>query len=92
MKYHLVTLGCAKNTVDSMRLEHALRTGRHTGVDAPEDADLLVVNTCGFIDAAKDESVALGYDEFTGHLGGHGSLCISHVPSRGPPAYLSAHR
>ena len=57
MKYHLVTLGCAKNTVDSMRLEHALRTGRHTGVDAPEDADLLVVNTCGFIDAAKDESV-----------------------------------
>ena len=57
MKYHLVTLGCAKNTVDSMRLEHALRTGRHIGVDAPEDADLLVVNTCGFIDAAKDESV-----------------------------------
>lgn len=57
MKYHLVTLGCAKNTVDSMRLEQALRTGRHIAVTAPEDADLLVVNTCGFIDAAKDESV-----------------------------------
>ena len=57
MKYHLVTLGCAKNTVDSMRLEQALRTGRHIAVTSPEDADLLVVNTCGFIDAAKDESV-----------------------------------
>ena len=59
MKYHLVTLGCAKNTVDSMRLEQALRTGRHLAVTAPEEADLLVVNTCGFIDAAKDESVAV---------------------------------
>ena len=57
MKYHLVTLGCAKNTVDSMRLEQALRTGRHRAVTTPEEADLLVVNTCGFIDAAKDESV-----------------------------------
>ncbi len=57
MKYHLVTLGCAKNTVDSMRLEQALRSGRHTAVDEPSEADLLLVNTCGFIDAAKDESV-----------------------------------
>lgn len=57
MKYHLVTLGCAKNTVDSMRLEQALRHGRHLAVDSPEDADLLLVNTCGFIDAAKDESI-----------------------------------
>ena len=59
MKYHLVTLGCAKNTVDSMRLEQALRNGRHLAVDAPEDADLLFVNTCGFIDAAKDESIGV---------------------------------
>jgi len=57
VKYHLVTLGCAKNTVDSMRLEAALRGGRHTSVAEPEQADLLLVNTCGFIDAAKDESI-----------------------------------
>ena len=57
MRYHLVTLGCAKNTVDSMRLERALRNGRHLPVAVPADADLLFVNTCGFIDAAKDESV-----------------------------------
>jgi ribosomal protein S12 methylthiotransferase len=57
VRYHLVTLGCAKNTVDSMRLERALRNARHAPVDAPEDADLVLVNTCGFIDAAKDESI-----------------------------------
>ena len=57
MKYHLVTLGCAKNTVDSMRLEQALRAGRHVAAPEPAEADLLIVNTCGFIDAAKDESI-----------------------------------
>ena len=57
VRYHLVTLGCAKNTVDSMRLERALRNARHAPVDAPDDADLVLVNTCGFIDAAKQESI-----------------------------------
>lgn len=59
MRYHLTTLGCAKNTVDSMRLERALRNGRHVAVASPDDADLLLVNTCGFIDAAQDESIAV---------------------------------
>ncbi len=57
MRYHLVTLGCAKNTVDSMRLERALRNARHAPVAEAADADLVLVNTCGFIDAAKDESI-----------------------------------
>lgn len=57
MRYHLVTLGCAKNTVDSMRMERALRHARHTSVATPEQADVVLVNTCGFIDAAKAESV-----------------------------------
>jgi ribosomal protein S12 methylthiotransferase len=59
VKYHLVTLGCAKNTVDSMRLEQALRAGRHLATPEPAAADLLIVNTCGFIDAAKDESIGV---------------------------------
>ncbi len=59
MRYHLLTLGCAKNTVDSMRLEQALRGGRHSAVDSAADADLLLVNTCGFIDAAKEESISV---------------------------------
>jgi ribosomal protein S12 methylthiotransferase len=70
VKYHLVTLGCAKNTVDSMRLEQALRNGRHLAVDAPEDADLLFVNTCGFIDAAKDESIGVVRELEDGKLPG----------------------
>ena len=57
MRYHLVTLGCAKNTVDSMRLERALRHARHQATASADEADLLLVNTCGFIDDAKDESL-----------------------------------
>ena len=59
MRYHLVTLGCAKNTVDSMRLERALRHARHQATASADEADLLLVNTCGFIDDAKDESLAV---------------------------------
>ena len=58
MRYHLVTLGCAKNTADSRRLERALRLARHAPVGTPAEAELVIVNTCGFIDAAKDESLA----------------------------------
>ena len=57
MRYHLVTLGCAKNTVDSMRLERSLRHAQHAATAAPDEADLILVNTCGFIEAAKDESL-----------------------------------
>lgn len=56
MKYHLVTLGCPKNVTDSTQLTRALRTAGHAPVDSPRAADLLIVNSCGFIDAAKAES------------------------------------
>ena len=59
MRYHVVTLGCAKNTVDSMRLDQALRHRRHHAVSDPTDAELVLVNTCGFIDAAKEESLSV---------------------------------
>jgi ribosomal protein S12 methylthiotransferase len=54
---HFVSLGCPKNRVDSeVMLGVAERAGyRH--VSAPEDASVIVVNTCGFIDAAKEESI-----------------------------------
>ncbi|MCY4640118.1 MAG: 30S ribosomal protein S12 methylthiotransferase RimO [Chloroflexi bacterium] len=59
MRYHVVTLGCAKNTVDSMRLDQELRHRRHRAVADPVEAELLLVNTCGFIDAAKEESLSV---------------------------------
>jgi ribosomal protein S12 methylthiotransferase len=57
MRYHVVTLGCAKNVADTERIERVLGEGAHVLVAAPEAADVVVVNTCGFIDAAKEESV-----------------------------------
>lgn len=53
----LVTLGCDKNTVDSERMMAVLAAGGARVVPEPEEADVVVVNTCGFIDVAKEESV-----------------------------------
>jgi len=57
MRYHIVTLGCAKNTADSERIARVLGAGSHLEVERPGAADVIIVNTCGFIDAAKEESV-----------------------------------
>lgn len=57
MRYHLVTLGCPKNVVDSGQLERLLQGGNHQPTLRPSDADLLLVNTCGFIDSSKEESI-----------------------------------
>jgi ribosomal protein S12 methylthiotransferase RimO len=53
----LVTLGCARNEVDSEELAARLATGGWTLRGEGEDADVVVVNTCGFIQAAKQESI-----------------------------------
>ena len=53
----VVTLGCARNEVDSEELAGRLLAGGFELVDEPEDADAVLVNTCGFIDAAKKDSV-----------------------------------
>jgi ribosomal protein S12 methylthiotransferase len=53
----IVTLGCSKNTVDSEVLMHQLDVNGLSIVDDPNDADTVIINTCGFIDAAKEESV-----------------------------------
>lgn len=56
-KYYLVSLGCAKNTVDSESIAGLLDGSGYRGVGAPGKADVLLVNTCGFIQAARDESI-----------------------------------
>jgi ribosomal protein S12 methylthiotransferase len=53
----LVTLGCDKNTVDTERLLARLAHAGARVVDDPAGADVVVINTCGFIDVAKEESV-----------------------------------
>lgn len=54
---HIVTLGCSKNDVDSSMMYSLLNKDKYKMVDRPSDADILIVNTCGFIDAAKEESI-----------------------------------
>jgi len=54
---HLVTLGCARNEVDSEELAARLERGGFRLVADPGAADALMVNTCGFIEAAKKDSI-----------------------------------
>lgn len=55
-KVAMVTLGCSKNQVDS-EIMTGLLGEHHTVTDNPEEADIIVVNTCTFIEAAKEESI-----------------------------------
>jgi len=54
---HFVSLGCPKNRVDSEVMLGHLVQGGYQVVDHADDAEVIVINTCGFIDAAKEESV-----------------------------------
>jgi ribosomal protein S12 methylthiotransferase len=56
-KVSVVTLGCEKNLVDSEIMSGLIHERGFTLVEKPEDATVVIVNTCGFIDAAKEESV-----------------------------------
>ena len=56
-KYYLVSLGCSKNTVDSESIAQVLNASGMRGVGDPRSAEVLIVNTCGFIDSAKHESI-----------------------------------
>jgi ribosomal protein S12 methylthiotransferase len=56
-RYWLETLGCPKNQVDSDKLSGTLSEGGYQPAASPEEADLVVVNTCAFIEAARQESI-----------------------------------
>lgn len=65
-RVHLVTLGCARNDVDSDELAGRLAADGWVLSEDPDDADVVVVNTCGFIEAAKKDSI----DTILAHAGG----------------------
>ncbi len=56
-KVHLIRLGCARNDVDAEELAGRLEAGGFELVDEPDEADALVVNTCGFVEQAKKDSI-----------------------------------
>jgi len=55
--FNLVSLGCPKNLVDSEVIYGTLENNGWTGVDEPEEASFLIINTCGFIQPAVEESI-----------------------------------
>lgn len=55
--YYLLSLGCAKNTVDSESMAQLLNRAGYQGTETTRQAGILIVNTCGFIDAARRESI-----------------------------------
>jgi ribosomal protein S12 methylthiotransferase len=57
MKYYLESLGCPKNLVDAQGMARLLKHMGHLPVDDPGQAQVLIVNTCGFIEDAREESV-----------------------------------
>ncbi|MBW1876935.1 MAG: 30S ribosomal protein S12 methylthiotransferase RimO [Deltaproteobacteria bacterium] len=56
-RVHLISLGCAKNRVDSEVMVGLLQQGEFRLVDDPAEADVIVVNTCSFIQSATEESI-----------------------------------
>ena len=55
--YHLISLGCSKNTVDSESMGQLLNQSGFSPVLDPAQANVIIVNTCGFISPARDESI-----------------------------------
>lgn len=75
MQYFLLTLGCPKNVVDSEGMSQLLGQAGYRPTEQPDEADVLIVNTCGFIGPAKDESV--GVLQELGQMKRNGQLLIA---------------
>jgi ribosomal protein S12 methylthiotransferase len=56
-QFYLLSLGCSKNTVDSESMAALLHKAGFEGSHDPDDASVLIVNTCGFIEGARQESI-----------------------------------
>ena len=57
MKVGFVSLGCCKNLVDSEMIMGMLKENHHQIVSNPRQAEAIIINTCGFIESAKEESI-----------------------------------
>ena len=57
MKFHIISLGCSKNTADSEHLANQFKATGWEWAPKPEKSDLILINTCGFINDAKEESL-----------------------------------
>lgn len=62
IRAHIITMGCAKNEVDSAKMTERLLQAGVSIVDDPASADAIIVNTCSFIQAATEESLEMIFD------------------------------
>ena len=57
MKIGFVSLGCSKNLVDTEKTIGIFKANDYEIVNTPEEAEAIVINTCGFIESAKEEAI-----------------------------------
>jgi ribosomal protein S12 methylthiotransferase len=86
----LISLGCAKNTVDADGMATLLTRAGFEPVGAPEEADLLIVNTCGFIEPARQESLQVLQELAANKQPGQVVLAAGCWSQRDPETILAA--
>lgn len=69
-KVFILTMGCSKNDVDSETMAYKLKNNDYTIINNPSDADYIIINTCSFINAAKEESIDAIFDMINQKKGG----------------------
>jgi ribosomal protein S12 methylthiotransferase len=62
LAFYLISLGCSKNLVDSERINGEMLSAGFTPAEASENSDIIIINTCGFIQDAKEESIEVILD------------------------------
>lgn len=89
-RFYILSLGCAKNTVDAQGMATLLTRAGYRATDDPCRADLLIVNTCCFIEPARQESLET-LREIAGAKKPHQALLVAGCwPQRNPQAILRA--
>ena len=79
LSFYIISLGCSKNLVDSERINGELVSAGFTPAEESENSDIIIINTCGFIQDAKEESIEVILDALSvKETGVAGSKRFSH--------------
>lgn len=65
LRFYIISLGCSKNQVDSERINGSMISAGFKQAESSEEADIIIVNTCGFINDAKKESIEVIFSTIT---------------------------
>ncbi|NLV68756.1 MAG: 30S ribosomal protein S12 methylthiotransferase RimO [Spirochaetes bacterium] len=62
LSYYIISLGCSKNLVDSEKINGGMISAGFSPAESAEESDIIIINTCGFIRDAKEESIEVIFD------------------------------